>query len=80
MKGYITKIAASRSESGSIIRGMDLRIRIRIHAKISWIRNTLQRYGKRKGAIDLSTSSFISLVLLGIGERVVGAPDFEWRE
>ncbi len=40
----MTKIAgsASASESGPFVRGMDprIRIRFRIHTKMSWIRNT----------------------------------------
>ena len=36
----MTKIAGSGSESESILRGIDPRIRIRIRTKMSWIRYT----------------------------------------
>ncbi len=41
------KIEGSGSASGSgLVRGMDPRIWIRIHTKISWIRNTAIQYNK----------------------------------
>jgi hypothetical protein len=54
----MTKIAGSGSASGSIIqriRGMDPRIQIRIHTKMSWIRN--------------SARETISLFYLGCAQR-----------
>jgi hypothetical protein len=33
------------SNPDPLVRGMDPRIRIRIHSKMSWIRNTGQKYG-----------------------------------
>ena len=48
----MTKITGCGSDPDPLVRGIDPRIRIRIHPKMSWIRNTaLRQVGCGKGLV-----------------------------
>ncbi len=64
---FMTKIEGSGSRSGSLVRGMDPQIRIRIHTKMSWICNTAWI---PVSYILFSSATYIRYLMMGTVPRV----------
>jgi hypothetical protein len=55
----MTKIAGSGPHPDPLVRGMDPRIQIQIRTKMSWIRNTAQRYAFSKFTLFHSVQNYL---------------------
>ncbi len=55
----MTKNAGSETHPDPLVRSMDPRIQIRIHTKMSWIRNTAQRYAFSKFTLFHSVQNYL---------------------